>query len=252
MAVSGAIHRPYCSVTNVFVWIDFDSPTYTSVERQGSPEEWLVVEDRGRCWGCSQTNPAVLADMKLCGELDVEDPFGALEREPPADAGSSGAGLRKSSVAHIEDEDLPPDSHPAGYLYDPDDEAYKSDYGDDEESSRDPSVPTALVIGNNSVSRLNGHRSIDDYLPIRTKPEHMTSSTLQSPGILQYHPHCGSGASQPAITRDDYERYMSQGKYAISPDIDGKMEELKKPGKGKEARPQRPVRNYSERHHLEV
>jgi len=244
VAVSGAIQGPYLSVTNVLFSTDYDSPTYTSVERQGSPEEWLVVEERGRCWGCTQTDPAVLANMKLCGELEAEDPFRALEREPPADAGPSGWAFRKSSVAHVVDEDLPPDAHPVGYMFDPDDEAYKSDYGDEEDISQDLKVPTALIMDNSSVSRLHGNSSSDKPIPTRDNPEHMASNTSQSPRSLQYHTHWGSGTSQPVLTREDYDKYMSQGQYAVPSSIKNTMPKRKNPGKGGEGIPRRPKRYW--------
>lgn len=183
--------------------------------------------------------------MELCGELETEDPFHALEREPPADAGPSGWAFRKSSVAHVVDKDLPPDSHPAGYMFDPDDEAYKSDYGDEKDISQDPKVPTVLIIDNSSVSRLHGgNSSTDKPITTRGNPEHMASNNPRSSRSPQYHPHWGSATSQPVLTREDYDKYMSQGQYAVPSSIENTMSKGKKAGKDEKGIPQRPKRYW--------
>ncbi len=189
--------------------------------------------------------------MKLCGELGVEDPFGALEREPAANTGLPGPGFQKSSVAHVEDEDLMLDAHPARYRTESDDEAYRSDYSDDEKISRESSLLTTPAVDKSGVSYPDSTNSIDECLPSHDSTEHMLSSNPKSSESLQNLPYRGSGASQRALTQEDFEDYISYRVYAVPPTLSKNMGDLQKTGNG-ERRPQRPARNFSESHYFRV
>ena len=79
------------------------------IERESAEDpEWIDHEERGSCHGCCEAPPRVLAAMKASGELDQEDPWGAMGARLDAAAGSSnraGSGVLPPPPAFDDEED---------------------------------------------------------------------------------------------------------------------------------------------------
>ena len=76
--------------------VDYDSPKELDIERFAANDPiWLDHEEQGSCHGCCKTPDSLLKAMRANGELDGEDPWGALDKPVTAAAGGSG-----SSNAH--------------------------------------------------------------------------------------------------------------------------------------------------------
>ena len=72
--------------------IDYDSPKELAIERfSASDPIWLDVEEQGSCHGCCKTPDSLLKTMRANGDLDGEDPWGALQKPAMAAAGGSGS-----------------------------------------------------------------------------------------------------------------------------------------------------------------
>lgn len=71
---------------------DLSHPKWTDIERfDDGPEIGFEIEGIGRCHGCAEANPRTLARMERDGVLHTADPWGFMEAEPDAAAGSSAA-----------------------------------------------------------------------------------------------------------------------------------------------------------------
>ena len=82
-------------VTNV----DYDSPKELDIERFSADDPiWLDVEEQGSCHGCCKTPDSLLKSMRANGDLDGEDPWGALEKPAMAAAGGSRSGSSNANV----------------------------------------------------------------------------------------------------------------------------------------------------------
>ncbi len=197
------------------------------IEREGSSEEFLVVEAKGKCSGCRNLGRYDLAYKILCREVDGADPYSASRMEPVAVPDS------KNSLAHAGNEGHSPGIHPSSYLYDSDDEAYQSDYGSDEQDSQDLSVPASPTLDKKCVSRYNSHSSVDERMAIHIKPDHMPFATLPIPRSSQALPQVRSTTTELACKNDDRYNYTNHGGSAIAPDVGYNMREWEKQGKGK-------------------
>ena len=141
---------------------DVSNPVILDLERESADDqEWLELEERGSCHACCEANPRLLAAMKASGELDHEDPWGAMDARPEVAAGSSsnraGAGILPPHPALREPSRSPsPDQIPTltkgkgkGRAGKPE-ETYASRYGAAEESEHEEEEPPARSGGEES------------------------------------------------------------------------------------------------------
>lgn len=100
---------------------DYDSPRELDIKRVSDEEPiWIDTPERGQCHGCSQTPNSILAAMRENGELDGDDPWGAMGKPTAVAAGGSG------SNAQVQAHDFGGDlgKHPGLQAYD-EEESYK-------------------------------------------------------------------------------------------------------------------------------
>ena len=70
-------------------YADISDPKATDSERSKDDSEYLELEGVGSCFNCARTHPSKLAEMKSLGQLEGNDPWGAMRTPLPAAAGSS-------------------------------------------------------------------------------------------------------------------------------------------------------------------
>ncbi|KAG7006335.1 mitochondrial intermediate peptidase [Physcia stellaris] len=87
----------------------YDSPRDSGLEREHPNDpEWLDEDEPGYCFKCSELHPSVYAELRARGELDGDDPHGALnpkKLEPAAGGSANAAAGPKHPAFDIPDDD---------------------------------------------------------------------------------------------------------------------------------------------------
>lgn len=185
---------------------DCTDPTDSGERRlDANHPEWTDLEEPGNCNNCSILHPSVLAEKRARGELDCDDPYGALKPEnlKPAAGGSANAAAGPK--------------HPAFNI--PDDE--EDDDGGHFVPTRSPSPDQILTI---TRGKGKGRAS---------KPEETYASRhgAAEPAVPDYDSDAGHEDDSPVHSGDEdhdegvKSRKSKAPKYAVSDDDENYDEE---------------------------